>query len=68
MVTRAALILLCLGLAAGAQSKPKTPARNCPQDRHQDGQQSRAHQGFPHSHHPYFCRRFEVHAFPGQGA
>ncbi len=26
MVTRAALILLCLGLAAGAQSKPKTPA------------------------------------------
>src|SRR6478672_9400167 len=27
MVTRAALILLCLGLAAGAQSKPKTPAQ-----------------------------------------
>src|SRR6476620_7260142 len=26
MVTRAALILLCLGLAAGAQSKPKAPA------------------------------------------
>jgi len=25
MVTRAALILLCLGLAAGAQTKPKTP-------------------------------------------
>src|ERR1700732_2166098 len=25
MVTRAALILLCLGLAAGAQSKPKSP-------------------------------------------
>ncbi|HEX3154498.1 MAG TPA: peptidylprolyl isomerase, partial [Candidatus Angelobacter sp.] len=26
MVTRAALILLCLGLAAGAQTKPKTSA------------------------------------------
>jgi peptidyl-prolyl cis-trans isomerase A (cyclophilin A) len=26
MVTRAALILLCLGLAAGAQTKPKSPA------------------------------------------
>ncbi len=30
MVTRAALILLCLGLAAGAQSKPKTPASGTP--------------------------------------
>lgn len=30
MVTRAALILLCLGLTAGAQTKPKTPAGTAP--------------------------------------
>ena len=65
MVTRVALILLCLGLAAGAQTKPKAPASgNGPQDRHKGG----ADQGLPHSHHPYHRRGLKVHAFPGPGA
>ena len=57
MVTRAALILLCLGLAAGAQTKPKTPATGtAPKTGTKTASKAAPAKGFPHSHHPYFRR------------
>ena len=64
MVTRAVLILLCLSLAAGAQSKTTGHPGAGPKK----ARQPRRLQKRSHGHHSHHHRRHEVHAFSRQSS
>ena len=57
MVTRAALILLCFGLAARSADQAEKPGPWRPQDRIQSARsQGTGSQGVPYGHHPHYLR------------